>query len=1057
MSDAMNSLEIEDVYELSPLQEGMLFHTLMAPESGVYLEQLCVAVRGVWSQNAMKRALEQLLQRHSILRTAFCWEGLDKPAQIVFRSVAPLVETIEPEQFPELGGDIEALLLTDRRRAFKLDQPPLFRLTSVRSGPDSYWLILTFHHLLLDGWSLQRLTAELTALYEAAWEGRDAALPTARPYRDYIAWRQAQNDEAARRFWTGRLADFWSPTLLAPSAAADATVYSEYNDNVPASVTAELKQFAQRHRMTLNTVVQAAWAVVLGRNTASDDVVFGSVVSGRPATLPGVESILGLFINTIPVRARLAPESRVIDWLTNFHAEQLAAREFEHTSLVDIQGWSRIPRSDPLFDTIVGLENYPVGDRRRHRAGAPTAVRHFQRTNYPLAIAVLPGDQLELIFLYDGSFDRRTVERLARQYVRVMEGILTNPDGRVCDLPLLTDAERERLLVGWNATQCDYPEDRTLADLFEAQVEASPAAVAVSNGTDSLTYSDLNARANQLAMHLREMGIGPEDLVAIAVERSFEMIVAVLGVLKAGGAYVPLDTAYPSERLAFMLEDTRAPVLLTQQRLVHQLPAYRGRIVCLDTEWPVIAANSPDNLSATAGPDNLAYVIYTSGSTGRPKGVMVEHRALANCLTDQRRAFGERADSRVLQFSSFSFDGWVFELMLAFGAGGRLCLASPDRLILGSELISTLREEQITSVLLPPSALAVLPDADVPTLRCLTVAGEACRAAVVTRWAPGRRFFNLYGPTETTCYCTYAEYDGPVDIVHIGRPISNTEIYILDTNRQVVDVGMSGEIYIGGAGLARGYLNRPELTTERFVDHPFSTVVGARLYRSGDVGRYLPDGNIEFLGRVDHQIKLRGFRVELGEIEAVLLEHGSVRESVVVTHEHSAGDPRLVAYVVMANGSMRVDELRAHLRRKLPEYMIPAAFVQLPSIPRLPSGKPNRAALPYADTIVSLPSVVAAPSTETEAAVAEIWKEILRIERAGIHDSFFDLGGHSLLVTQLISRLREAFRVELAFAQFFEAPTIAGVAAVIDTLRWMQGGPATAGESAVHGLEEGML
>ena len=1057
MSDQTNRLQIEDIYELSPLQEGMLFHTLLAPESGVYLEQLCVQARGIWSQDAMERALRQVIRRHPILRTAFCWEGLDKTVQVVHRDLEPPVETIEQEAFSARGADIETFLQADRRRGFTLDRPPLFRLTCVRESSTAYWLILTFHHVLLDGWSLQRLNAELTILYEAAWAGRDAQLPPARPYRDYIAWRQAQDPVAAHKYWSARLAGFWSPTLLASSGPGNANEYSEYKESLSADLTRALKQFAQQHRMTLNTVIQAAWAVVLGRHTASDDVMYGSIVSGRPATLPGVESILGLFINTIPVRVRLPGEARVFEWLSEFHGEQLAAREFEHTSLVDIHGWSAIPRNTPLFDTVVGLENYPITAPGARQPGVPADVRHFQRTNYPLAIAILPGDRLELVFLYDGSFDRSGIERLCDQYTRVLQGIIADPHRPLRELSLVGESEREQLLVTWNSTRRDYPRDRCFHELFESQVERTPDAVALTMGRQELTYSALNARSNQLAAHLRTLGVGPEILVGIAVERSIEMLVGVLGVLKAGGAYVPLDPTYPLDRLVFMLEDTSAPVLLTQARLLDRLPAHRAHVVCLDADWPAIASHPTDNVLSGAVPDNLAYVIYTSGSTGRPKGVMIEHRSLSNCQTEEARELDGRPDSRVLQFSTFSFDGWIFEVMLAFGAGARLCLATREQLRPGPDLVATLREQQITSVLFPPSALSVLPDADIPSLTCVNVAGESCPPAVIARWAPGRRFFNLYGPTETTCYCTFARFDGPIQRTHIGRPIGNGEIYILDPNRQPVAIGMTGELYVGGPGLARGYLNRPELTREKFVDHPFSTAAGARLYRTGDLGRYLPDGNIEFLGRVDHQIKLRGFRIELGEVESVLLEHGTVRDAVAVAREHAPGDRRLVAYLVPSNGPVPVDELRAYLRQKLPEYMVPSAFIQLASLPRSPSGKCDRAALPDSDPIETDVTDGVQPRTETEAAVAGIWRDVLHVERVGLDDSFFDLGGHSLLATQLISRLREEFQIELAFARFFETPTVAGVASAIDTLRWMQSGVSRTGGVAEDGLEEGAL
>jgi amino acid adenylation domain-containing protein len=624
-------------------------------------------------------------------------------------------------------------------------------------------------------------------------------------------------------------------------------------------------------------------------------------------------------------------------------------------------------------------------------------------------------------------FDASTIARLSRHYRHVLEAFGTGPEQHLWQLPVLAAAERRQILADWNATARDYPGDRCFHQLFETQAERIPDAIAVEFGDASLTYRQLNERANQLAAYLRGLGVGPEVLVAIALERSLDMVVAVLGVLKAGGAYVPLDADYPAERLAFMIADTGAPVLLTETSLVSSIPAGQAHVVTLDTEWPEIAAYPTANRPAGATPSNLAYVIYTSGSTGTPKGVMIEHRGLCNATVEQARVFGVGAQGRVLQFSSFSFDGWVYELMMAFGAGARLCMAGRDDLVPGPGLLRLFRDRQITMVLLPPSALAVLPPADLPLLQNLHVAGEACPPQLLSRWAPGRRFVDVYGPTEGTCWCTAAEYNGPVDRVHIGRPMANAELYILDAYRNPVPIGVVGELYLGGVGLARGYLNCPELTEQRFVPHPFNPKPGARLYTTGDLARHLSDGTIEFLGRRDHQVKLRGFRVELGEVETALAATAGVREAAVLCREDTPGDKRLVAYVVPESGhALSASDLRRLLRERLPEYMVPATFMFLQTLPANRSGKIDRSALPRPNGRgTDLPAEHGpTPATDLERKIAAVWREILNVDAVGVDDNFFDLGGHSLLIAKLHSRLRGTLPKEISLIDLFRYPTI---------------------------------
>ncbi|MBD2483966.1 amino acid adenylation domain-containing protein [Planktothrix sp. FACHB-1365] len=618
------------------------------------------------------------------------------------------------------------------------------------------------------------------------------------------------------------------------------------------------------------------------------------------------------------------------------------------------------------------------------------------------------------------------------------ENTTSNPEQQLAGDRLLTDAERHKILHEWNNTTTEYPRDKCIHQLFEEQVERTPDAVAVVFEGEQLTYRELNARANQLAHYLQALGVGPEVLVGICVERSFEMIVGLLGVLKAGGAYVPLDPAYPLERLGFILEDSSVPVLLTQSKLVEELPSHSARVVYFDKDWEEIAFHSQENLSSSVTPDNLAYVIYTSGSTGKPKGVLLAHRGLCNLATAQIQLFDVQPDSRILQFASFSFDASVWEIVMALVPGATLVLALQDSLLPGRALFELLREQKITHANLVPSALATLPDEELPALQNIVVGGESCLPSLVKRWADGRRFFNLYGPTESTVCATIAQCTKGMGVLPIGRPIANTKIYILDTENQPVSVGVPGELHIGGIGLARGYLNHPDLTEQKFIPNPFSNESGSRLYKTGDLARYLPDGNIEFLGRIDNQVKIRGFRIELGEVEAAIAQHPAIRETVVIVRENATNDKQLVAYIApYQQPAPEISDLRHFLKQQLPDYMIPSAFVVLEALPLTPNGKVDRKSLPLPDinSLIQKADFVA-PETPTEKLVASIWVKVLGVEKVGINDNFFELGGHSLLATQLIAQVKENFLVEVPLSKFFEAPTVACLSSYIEAISW---------------------
>ncbi len=1049
----MSKRNIEAVYPLSPMQEGMLFHSLYAPDSGVYVEQMLCALEGDLDVACFERAWQYEVERHPILRTAFAWKSLDRMFQVAHRQV-PL--ELEQQDWRELAADaqrarLEEFIQTDRRRGFDVSNAPLMRLALLQVSDASWQFLWTHHHALLDGWSVPLLLKEVLTFYDAARQSQPIRFEPARPYRDYIAWLQKQDPSQAEAFWRARLKGVTVPTPLvvdrtAHGAATDAPICNELKTQLTQTTTRALQTLARQEQLTLNTLVQGAWALLLSRYSGEDDVVFGATVSGRPADLPGAESMVGLFINTLPVRVQTPPDAPLVPWLKALQTHQVEMRQFEYSPLVQIQGWSDVPRGTPMFESIVVFENYPVDDllRQPEKFLKIRNVRSMEQTNYPLTVVSGPGEELVLKISFDSRrFDADTIVRMLGHLRTLLEGIAANPEQRLAQVPLLTEAERHQLLVEWNETAAEYPHDQCLHQLFEQQVERTPDAVAVIFDDARLTYAELNARANRLAHYLQKQAMQPETLAALCVERSPEMIVGILGVLKAGWAYVPLDPTYPSDRLAFMLQDSQARVLLSQKHLVEHLPADGLRVVCLDVDWDAIAHESAANPVDSATPDNLAYVIYTSGSTGKPKGTLLEHRGVSNFVTHYINTFQVGVDSRVLQFASISFDASIAEILTALLAGATLCLTRQDTLLSMPELTRWLRDQAVTLAILPPTVLRLIDPDDLPALDTLVSAGESCTWDIAKRWARGHHFFNGYGPTEATIGPTLHRLDRVMAdsaTVPIGRPISNMQAYVLDSRLQPVPIGVPGELHIGGVGLARGYLNRPELTAEKFIRHPFSDAASTRLYKTGDLARYRTDGTLEFIGRADHQIKIRGFRVELGEIEAVMVQHPAVREAVVHALESSSGQKQLVAYIVPKDPASRssafVGDLRAHVKSTLPDYMVPSAFMLLDALPRLPNGKVDWRALPAPDA--SRPEMelaYVAPRTPAEELLAGIWAQVLGVARVGVHDNFFDLGGHSLLATQVVSRVREAFGIELPLRALFEAGTVAQFAERVEAAR----------------------
>ena len=1002
--------EVEDLYPLSPMQQGMLFHSLYQQNSGDYINQMRLDVEGLDPQR-FREAWQAALDAHEVLRSGFLWQGaLEKPLQLVRKRVEVPFSVHDWRDRADLAEALDALAAGEAGLGFELAEAPLLRLVLVRTGERRHHLIYTNHHILMDGWSNSQLLGEVLQRYRGETPSRSDGR-----YRDYIAWLQRQDAGRTEAFWKQRLQRLGEPTLLVPAFAhgvRGAEGHADRYRQLDVTTSQRLAEFAREQKVTLNTLVQAAWLILLQRYTGQDTVAFGATVSGRPAELRGIEEQIGLFINTLPVVASPCPEQPLGDWLQAVQGENLALREFEHTPLYDIQRWAG-QVGEALFDNILVFENYPVSAALAEET--PTDMRidalsNQEQTHYPLTLLVSAGETLELHYSYSRqAFDEAAIECLAERLERLLLGMCENPGASLGELDSLAAAERYQLLEGWNATAAEYPLQRGVHRLFEEQVERTPTAPALAFGEERLDYAELNRRANRLAHALIERGVGADRLVGVAMERSIEMVVALMAILKAGGAYVPVDPEYPEERQAYMLEDSGVQLLLSQSHL--KLPLAQGvQRIDLDQADAWLENHAENNPGIELNGENLAYVIYTSGSTGKPKGAGNRHSALSNRLCWMQQAYGLGVGDTVLQKTPFSFDVSVWEFFWPLMSGARLVVAAPGDHRDPAKLVALINREGVDTLHFVPSMLqAFLQDEDVvscTSLKRIVCSGEALPADAqqqVFAKLPQAGLYNLYGPTEAAIDVTHWTcVEEGKDAVPIGRPIANLACYILDGNLEPVPVGVLGELYLAGRGLARGYHQRPGLTAERFVASPF--VAGERMYRTGDLARYRADGVIEYAGRIDHQVKLRGLRIELGEIEARLLEHPRVREAAVL----AVDGRQLVGYVVLeSEGGDWREALAAHLAASLPEYMVPAQWLALERMPLSPNGKLDRKALPKIEAEDGLGEYVA-PASEPERQLAAIWADVLGRERVGVTDNFFALGGDSIVSIQVVSRARQA-------------------------------------------------
>ncbi|MBW6276262.1 non-ribosomal peptide synthase/polyketide synthase [Pseudomonas aeruginosa] len=1043
--------EVEDLYPLSPMQQGMLFHSLYQQEAGDYINQLRVDVDGLHPES-FRAAWQAALDEHDVLRSGFLWQGaFETPLQVVRKRVEVPFSVLDWRGREDLAAALDELAAGEGRLGFDLSEAPLLRLVLVRTDEERYHLIYTNHHILMDGWSNSQLLGEVLQRYRGETPPRSGGR-----YRDYIAWLQRQDAALAEAFWLPRLRQLDEPTRLGQSIAQArqrGKGYAERLRELDGEQTRRLAELAREQKITVNTLVQAAWLMLLQRYTGQDSVAFGATVAGRPAELNGIEEQIGLFINTLPVIATPLPQQSLASWLQAVQGENLALREFEHTPLYDIQRWAG-QGGEALFDNILVFENYPVSQMLQQQASqglAFGAVGNHEQTNYPLTLSVSLGQRLELQFAYDREhFDDASVARLDRHLTHLLAQMVERPASTcLAEFQLLEAAERRQAIFDWGRNPGRYPDERSVEQLFASRAAMEPERVALLFEERQLSYGELNAQANRLAHRLIELGVGPDVLVGIAVERGLEMIVSLLAVLKAGGAYVPLDPEYPQERLGYMIEDSGIALLLSQSHLLQRLPAASG-IACLALDqardWQDRPASDPQ---LRAHPQNLAYVMFTSGSTGRPKGVGISRESLSRHTHVSLAFFGIGPDDRVLQFSTFNFDGFVEQLYPPLACGASVVLRGTE--IWDSEtLYREIVERRITTVDLTTAYWNMLAKdfanqgvRDYGALRQVHAGGEAMPPESLVAWkAAGLehvRLLNTYGPTEATVTVTTLDCAPYVDgskaipaTMPIGKVLPGRAIYLLDDAGQPAPVGAVGELVIGAELLARGYFKRPDLTAARFIPDPFDEQGGGRLYRTGDLARYGADGVIEYVGRVDHQVKVRGFRIELGEIEACLGEHPAVREALVIAVEGAAG-AQLVAYLVpqaeaLASATLEVqatlrNELKALLRDSLPEYMVPAHLLFLERLPLSPNGKVDRKALPAPDASL-LQEAYVAPRSELECQVAAIWQEVLKLQRVGLDDHFFELGGHSLLAINVISRIQLELGMKLTPQLLFQFPTL---------------------------------
>ncbi len=991
---------------------------------------------GALDVDRLERAWKEVVQQHEILRTAFqSIDGVPRVFSVASSSAQINTRDLGDVSPPEREVNLMQLARDEARRSFDLSHSPLLRASLYRLSRAEHVVFVVAHRIVCDNASLAILLRETALRYEALTGDKVRTAPQTMQYSEFVS-RQGKASEEQIAYWKQQLEGV-PASLDLPidrSRPAEQTFSgASHTFSIAKSEVEQLRNLGQSHGASLFVTLLSVFNILLSRYSRQDDVIAGTQVSGR--TGPEVEKVVGPLENLLVLRTDLSGNPTFVDLLVRVRdvvAAASAHQDVPFEVLLEQLPLDRDLSRNPLFQAAFQLHQFHLDKLWSAEVSAvPFEIESgIERFDLSLDLTEL-SDSIEAKLSYNTDlFEKTTVVRMAGHFCTLVAGTAADPTNRIFDLQLLGEAERNKILIDFNATARDYRRDLCMQDLFEQQAARTPEATALICQHERLTYGELNSRANQLAHYLRGQGVGPEVLLGICFARSIEMLVGILGILKAGGAYVPLDPAYPQERLAAIVEDAKAPILLTMRSLTNVLPAHGARLICLDADWAQISEQSAKNPERNVAPSNLGYVLFTSGSTGRPKGVALEHRSAATFIQWAQEVFLPDEVAGTLFSTSICFDLSIFEIFVPLSMGGKVVIAENA---LALPKLPAARE--VTLINTVPSAIAELVRLEVvpASVRVVNLAGEALPTSLAQRIydkTTVSKVYNLYGPTEDTTYSTYTLVPRGAEVT-IGRPLPNTQAYILDESRQLLPIGVPGELYLAGDGLARGYCGRDDLTKERFVPNPFAKQAGARMYRTGDLARFLADGNIQYMGRIDNQVKLRGFRIELGEIEAVLTKDPRVQSAVVIVREDNPGDKRLVAYAVPSGASIPGAELKDLVRKRLPEYMVPSAFVEMKALPLSPNGKINRRLLPAPDWAAAESGDVVEPRNELEATLVRVWQSVLHVPNLGVRDNFFDLGGHSLMAARVLSEVEKITGKELPLSALFRGATVESLAQLI--------------------------
>ncbi|MFS0655872.1 non-ribosomal peptide synthetase [Bacillus sp. 179-C3.3 HS] len=1033
--------QVQDMYYLSPMQEGMLFHTLHHQEKGFYVEQMDMKVKGTLRHDLLEESMNIIVDRYDIFRTVFLHEKVKRPIQVVLKKRPFHLDVIDIQGLNEKEQlmRIETFKQEDQRKGFDLSKDPLMRASLFQTAPSTYRWIWSYHHILLDGWCFGLVVQELFAVYEALLNGTSYKLQPVKPYKEYIEWLERQDKQASLQYWQHALAGFdGQSTFKEQRKRTKDHELSEIEWSLSKEETVALSELALQQNATLSSALQSVWSILLSRYQRSNDVLFGTVVSGRPADLAGVDRMVGLFINVIPRRIQLTDEMTFRSLLTDTQQRSLADEPHQYMPIYDIQ--AKVGHKQ-LIDHIVVFENVPTAKQDQQEALLGFSIEEmniYEKSNYDLNLLASPGEQLQLKLAFNQkAFDRAFVERLKEQLTFLLKEVVKCPDQSVHTLTLITKQEKQRILEEFNAPELEH-DQLYLTKWFEHNVRKQPNAIALSAGGQTITYAELNEQANRMARHLQKNGVAHQTVIAILAERSPELIMSLLAVLKAGATYVPIDPEYPDSRIQYMLKDSRATHLLTHSSFISQAKgfAFSGTYLFVDDQE--ISLMSSENLPLEAGLHDVAYMMYTSGTTGHPKGIMTTHSNIARVVKNTNYLTISETDT-LLSLSNSVFDGFTFDVYGALLNGARLVLPKKETILDMRQLTELIAKERISVMFVPTALFNLLVDEGTDWMRGLRkvlFGGERASVPHVRKAfaVMGKgKLINVYGPTESTVFATYYPVNEAISMeeksIPIGKPLNQTGAYILGVQGQLQPIGMIGELCLSGKGLAKGYLNRPDLTEQAFISHPF--VSGERLYRTGDLAYFREDGVIEYVGRADDQVKIRGHRIELTEIEAHLLMQSGVKQAALITDHDETNHTRLLAYITCEDDwKDKLDVIKAGLKERLPAYMLPHELIVLSNLPLTPNGKVNKRQLPKPEAVQGNRHVKL-PVDEVEQKLLLIWKDVLERDDISTDDHFFDIGGHSLKAMSLLSKVSKEYQVQIPIQQLFETPTIAGLSQYI--------------------------